>query len=67
VQLYGTLTGMFWCSFSLLILSCCSSRHHHAALHEINRPTEAFLESLNPKYRKVIQLEALAVILLHAG
>src|SRR5260370_30083845 len=32
-----------------------------------NRPTEAFLESLNPKYRRLIQLEALAAILLHAS
>src|SRR5256885_15886766 len=32
-----------------------------------NRPTEAFLESLNPKYRRIIQLEALAVILMHTA
>src|SRR5262249_19292827 len=30
-------------------------------------PTDAFLESLNPRYRPLIQLEALAAILLHAA
>jgi len=34
---------------------------------KFNRPTEAFLESLNPKYRRLIQLEALLIVLLHAG
>jgi fatty acid desaturase len=34
---------------------------------QFNRPTEAFLESLNPKYRRIIQLEGLAAILLHAA
>jgi fatty acid desaturase len=68
VQLYGTLTGMFWVliyltnfvvAFRPAIIAPRSTR--------FNRPTEAFLESLNPKYRRLIQAEALAVILLHAA
>lgn len=68
VQLYGTLTGMFWVliyvtNFVVLFKpSIITPRYTR-----FNRPTEAFLESLNPKYRRLIQIEALAAILLHAG
>jgi len=68
VQLYGTLTGMFWAlifltNFVVLVRpSIITPRYTR-----FNRPTEAFLESLNPKYRRLIQLEALAAILLHAA
>ncbi|HEX7288550.1 MAG TPA: fatty acid desaturase [Candidatus Angelobacter sp.] len=67
-QLYGTLTGMFWAlifvtNFLVAIRpSIAAPRYRH-----LNRPTDAFLESLNPKYRRLIQLEALAAILLHAS
>ena len=68
VQLYGTLTGMFWAliyltNFVVLFRPAIITPRYT----RFNRPTEAFLESLNPKYRKIIQLEALAVILLHAA
>lgn len=68
VQLYGTLTGMFWVliyltNFVVLFRPAIITPRYT----RFNRPTEAFLESLNPKYRRIIQLEALAVILLHAG
>jgi fatty acid desaturase len=68
LQLYGTLTGLFWVLIFLTnfvvalrpsIIAPRSTR--------FNRPTEAFLESLNPKYRRLIQVEALAAILLHAA
>ena len=68
VQLYGTLTGMFWVLISatnLVVLfrpSIITPRYT-----KFNRPTEAFLESLNPKYRRLIQVEALLIVLLHAG
>ena len=68
VQLYGTLTGMWWAliaatNFVVLFRpSIITPRYTR-----FNRPTEAFLESLNPKYRRLIQLEALAVILMHGG
>ena len=68
VQLYGTLTGMFWVlilltNFVVLVRPAIITPRYT----KFNRPTEAFLESLNPKYRRLIQLEALAAILLHAG
>jgi fatty acid desaturase len=68
VQLYGVLTGMFWvliCATNLVVLfrpTIITPRYT-----KFNRPTEAFLESLNPKYRRLIQLEALVIVLLHAG
>jgi fatty acid desaturase len=68
LQLYGTLTGLFWVlifitNFVVLLRpSIITPRYTR-----FNRPTEAFLESLNPKYRRLIQLEALAAVLLHAG
>src|SRR5260370_3952555 len=68
VQLYGTLTGMFWVLIyftNVVVLfrpAIITPRYTR-----FNRPTEAFLESLNPKYRRIIQLEALAVIVMHAA
>jgi fatty acid desaturase len=68
VQLYGTLTGLFWVLIYLTNFvvavrpSIITPRYTR-----FNRPTEAFLESLNPKYRRLIQFEALAAILLHAA
>jgi fatty acid desaturase len=68
VQLYGTLTGLFWVlifltNFVVLVRPAIITPRYT----RFNRPTEAFLESLNPKYRRIIQLEALAAILLHAA
>jgi len=68
LQLYGTLTGMFWVlilvtNFVVLVKPTIITPRYT----RFNRPTEAFLESLNPKYRRLIQLEALAAILLHAS
>jgi fatty acid desaturase len=68
VQLYGTLTGLFWVlifltNFVVLFRPSIITPRYT----KFNRPTEAFLESLNPKYRRIIQIEALAAILLHAG
>jgi fatty acid desaturase len=68
VQLYGTLTGMFWVliyitNFVVLFRPAIITPRYT----KFNRPTEAFLESLNPKYRRLIQLEALVIVLLHAG
>ena len=66
VQLYGTLTGLFWVLIFLtnvVVLFIPSL----AVPARINRTTDAFLESLNPRYRRLIQLEAFAVVALHAG
>src|SRR5258706_5101378 len=68
VQLYGKLMGMFWVLIyftNVVVLfrpTIITPRYRR-----FNRPTEAFLESLNPKYRRIIQLEALLIVLLHAG
>jgi len=68
VQLYGTLTGLFWV---LIVITNFVVAVRPAIITprytRFNRPTEAFLESLNPKYRRIIQLEAVAAILLHAA
>src|SRR5258707_3124131 len=68
LQLYGTLTGMFWVlilvtNFVVLVKPTIITPRYT----RFNRPTEAFLESLNPKYRRIIQLEALALILIDAA
>lgn len=66
MQLYGTLTGLFWLliyvtNFVVLF------RPSLALPAGVNRTTDAFVESLNPRYRRLIQAEALGIILLHAG
>ena len=66
MQLYGTLTGLFWVLIfitNVIVLFLPSL----AMPARINRTTDAFLESLNPRYRRLIQVEALAAIVLHAG
>ncbi len=68
VQLYGTLTGMFWVLIYLTNLVVLLRPTLIAPRHtRFNRPTEAFLESLHPKYRRLIRLEAGLIVLLHAG
>jgi len=68
LQLYGTLTGLFWVLIYLTNLVVAVRPSIMAPRSKrFNRPTEAFLESLNPKYRRLIQLEAWAVIGLHAA
>jgi fatty acid desaturase len=68
VQLYGTLTGMFWVLIYVTnLVVALKPTLIMPQYTRFNRPTEAFLESLNPKYRRLIQIEALLVILLHGG
>jgi len=64
---YGIITGVFWLvvassNFIVLCLPKLAQRNGW-----FSRPTEAVLESFNPKYWTCIRLEALAAILLHAG
>jgi len=68
VQLYGTLTGAFWALIALanLVVVFNPSMRTPRAMH-IDRTTDAFLESLNPKYQTLIRIEALAAIGLHAA
>ena len=66
VQLYGTLTGLFWVLLYVANVFVLF-RPSLVLPARINRTTDAFLESLNPKYQRLIQGEALAVVALHAG
>ena len=64
--LYGILTGCYWIVVVLgnvvfLFFPFAADKKYW----EFDRPSVAFMESLNPSYRRLIQLECLAVILLH--
>ena len=68
LQLYGIITGMYWCIVALsnvvvVFLPWLLSRKHF----EFNQPSAAFMESLNPRYWRIIRLEGLLAMLLHAG
>lgn len=68
LQLYGTLTGMFWALIFLTnLVVAVKPSIIQPRKARFNRPTEAFIESLNPRYRRLIQAEAWAAILLHAA
>jgi fatty acid desaturase len=65
--LYGILTGCYWIVVVLgnvvfLLFPFAADKKYW----NFDRPSHAFMESLNPNYRRLIQLECLAVILLHA-
>ena len=66
--LYGILTGFYW---GLVVLSNFVSAASPSLLKrkyfEFDRPSAAFMESLNPKYAWLIRLEGLAAIVLHTG
>ena len=66
LMLYGILTGLFW------VLILCSNLlaavwpgFLRPRKFSIDRPSEALLESLNPRFLRLIWLEAVAAILLH--
>jgi len=68
LQLYGILTGMFWITIVLsnvLVLVCPFVLQ--GKLVAFDRPTTAFMDSLNPRYWRWIQAEALLAIVFHAG
>ena len=65
---YGILTGMYWV---IVVLSnvvflflpfSIKKKYWH-----VDQPSVAFMESLNPNYRRLIQLECAAAIALHTG
>ncbi|MCA9239597.1 MAG: fatty acid desaturase [Planctomycetales bacterium] len=64
--LYGILTGFYW---GLVVLSNFVAALWPSLLKkehfDFDRPSAAFMESLNPKYWLLIRLEALAAIVLH--
>jgi fatty acid desaturase len=68
MQLYGTLTGMYWLMVVLsnaVVLVCpfVLKREYF----EFDRPSAAFMDALNPRYNRLIRLEALGVFVLHGG
>lgn len=68
LQLYGTLTGCFWLVIALSnVLAALHPRLLQLKWAHADRPTGALLDTLNPRYSRLIQLEALAAIALHAG
>jgi fatty acid desaturase len=68
LQLYGILTGFYWlvavlANFVVLAFPFVLRRQHF----EFDRPSAAFMDALNPDYRHIIRLEAIAVIALHTA
>jgi fatty acid desaturase len=64
--LYGILTGFYWVvvvasNLVFLFFPFAASKKYW----EFDRPSAAFMESLNPSFRRLIQLECLAAISLH--
>lgn len=65
---YNILVGGFWFCITLSnIVLPFRPRLWSAKATSFDRPTEALLESLNPRYDSIIRLEAALLILLHAG
>jgi fatty acid desaturase len=66
LQLYGTMTGFYWLVVVLsnvvvLVVPFVMKRDYFT----FDRPSAAFMDSLNPRYVPFIKLEALGVIALH--
>ena len=66
--LYGILTGFYWglVVLSNLVAVLCPFLLR-PKLFKFDRPSEAFMESLNPRYTLLIWLEGLAAIALHTA
>ena len=68
MQLYGILTGFFWLVILLTnALAALWPGFLQPRKFRADRPTEALLESLNPRFLRLVHGEAVAVVLLHAG
>jgi len=68
LQLYGILTGFYWlvavlANLVVLVVPFVMRRE----LFQFDRPSAAFMDALNPRYKNHIRAEAIAVIALHAG
>jgi fatty acid desaturase len=67
LQLYGTLTGLYWVvavlsNIVVLFFPFVMQRRYFT----FDRPSAAFMDALNPRYSRLIQLEAAATIATHA-
>ena len=68
VQLYGTLTGLFWVLIYITnVIVVFYPPVITARQARFDRTTQAFAESLNPRYRRLIYVEAVLVLALHAA
>jgi fatty acid desaturase len=68
LKFYGIITGVYWmmvAASNIVVLLCpfLLKRKYY----EFDQHFAKFVEVLNPRYQRLIQLEALAVLLLHAG
>jgi fatty acid desaturase len=65
---YNILWGGFWLCIALSnLLLPFRPRLWSPKAAAFDRPTEALMESLNPRYDRLIRLEALALLALHAA
>lgn len=71
LQLYGILTGLFWVTIVLsnfiALLNPNILRADSTYKVKFDRPTEALIETLNPKYLPLIRMEALCCFILHGS
>ncbi len=68
LQLYGILTGFFYLAIVLgNFMALLNPKWLKAQWADFDRPTQALLDSLNPRYYKLIRIEALALMILHGG
>jgi fatty acid desaturase len=67
LQFYGILTGFFWLMIVISNFIAVVNPKWLAMKTRLDRPTAALQETLNPKYFRLIQLEALLVFLLHGA
>jgi fatty acid desaturase len=65
--LYGILTGFYWMlvAISNVVVAIAPSILNRR-FFEFDRPSVAFMDSLNPGYRRMIQLEGMLACALHA-
>jgi len=67
LQFYGILTGFFWLMIVISNFIAVINPAWLAKKTSLDRPTAALQETLNPKYFRLIQLEAALVFLLHGS
>jgi fatty acid desaturase len=67
VQFYGILTGFFWLMIVISNFIAVINPKWLARKTGLDRPTAALQETLNPRYFRLIQIEAALVFLLHGA
>jgi fatty acid desaturase len=67
LQFYGILTGFFWLMIVISNFIAVVNPKWLAMKTNLDRPTAALQETLNPKYFRLMQIEALMVLLLHGS